>query len=484
VRAEVTPDALWPRVSAVIALRMGLHFPEERRNDLERGLADAAVELGFGDARSCARWLLSSEPTKPQLDTIASHLTVGETYFLRDPRALEALATQILPALIERRRGREQRLRLWSAACSTGEEAYSLAILLRQVLPDWQNWSISVLGTDINPHSIRKAMRGVYGEWSFRDTPAGFRERYFERTEDGQYSVRSAIRSCVSFSQINLAQDGFPSLATDTNAMDVVLCRNVLIYFEPAQSAALIRKLRRALVDDGWLLVSPSEYSQTLYSGFVATGFPGAVLYRKAREPIGRAEPQTLTHATVPGYAAVPSSAAAPSSPAAPSYTGPPGAAVSESAAPRALISQSISATGPRPILKPEDFSRLTRARANEGRLDEALAWSERWIVADKLDAAAHYINAMVLQELGDREQARRSLQRAIYLKPDFALAHFALGHLTEDSRSRVNRHFENALELLRQMPAEEIVPESDGLTAGRLSEIIATLLPAREART
>src|SRR5689334_16492093 len=114
VQADVIPDALWPRVSAVIASHTGLHFPDERRGDLERGLADAALDMGFEDARSCAHWLLSSQPTKPQLDRLASHLTVGETYFFRDPKAFEALATQVLPALIEKRRGHEQRLRLWS----------------------------------------------------------------------------------------------------------------------------------------------------------------------------------------------------------------------------------------------------------------------------------------------------------------------------------------------------------------------------------
>jgi chemotaxis protein methyltransferase CheR len=156
----------------------------------------------------------------------------------------------------------------------------------------------------------------------------------------------------------------------------------------------------------------------------------------------------------------------------------------SDAAARDSFTSPPLSSTGRHAALTPEDFARLTRARANEGRLDEALAWSERWIVADKLDAAAHYLNAMVLQELGDREQARRSLQRAIYLEPHFALAHFALGSLAEERRGLVNRHFEIALELLRQMPAEALVPESDGLTAGRLSEIIATLLPTtREVR-
>jgi chemotaxis protein methyltransferase CheR len=451
VQADATRDTLWPHVSAAIASHTGLHFPEERHDDLQRGLADAAAELGFKDARSCANWLLSSEPTKPQIDTLASHLTIGETYFFREPKAFEALAGEILPALIQKRRGNEQRLRLWSTACSTGEEAYSLAILLHQVLPDWRDWQVSILATDINARSLRKAMRGVYGDWSFRDTPPDFRKRYFEVTAEGRYAVRPEIRRSVRFAQINLAQDGFPSLATDTNATDIVFCRNVLIYFEPSRVEALIRKLRCSLVEDGWLVVSPSECSQALFSGFSAVNFPGAVLYRKSH-----AKEQA------PGYVAAPSAAPAPPI----TMTAP--AAVRAFAAP--------------PVLKPEDFARLTRSRANEGRLDEALSWSERWIVADKLDAVAHYLNAMVLQELGDREQARRSLQRAIYLKPDFALAHFALGSLAERG-GRTNRHFENALALLRRMPAAQIVPESDGLTAGRLSEIITTLMPARETR-
>jgi chemotaxis protein methyltransferase CheR len=448
VQTEAIPDSLWPHVSAVIAAHTGLHFPNDRRNDLQRGLADAALELGFEDARSCAHWLLSSAPTKPQLDTLASYLTVGETYFFREPKAFEALATEILPALIQKKRGHEQRLRLWSAACSTGEEAYSLAILVRQVLPDWQDWQISILGTDINRRALEKARHGVYGEWSFRDTPGSFRERYFDVTEDGRYSVRPDIRRCVRFAHVNLAQDGFPSLATDTNAMDIVFCRNVLIYFEPTQTTALIAKLRRSIVEDGWLVVSPSEYSQTLFAGFATVNFPGTVLYRKTTSP----EPQARAR----DEASMP----------------PP--------LPIALANP--TAFAPRPVLKPEDFARLTRSRANEGRLDEALAWSERWIVADKLDAVAHYLHAMVLQEQGDREQARRSLERAIYLEPGFVLAHFALGNLAGHG-THMHRHFQNALELLRQMPATDIVPESDGLTAGRLSEIITALLPARGLR-
>ena len=153
MQADIVPDALWGRVSEFIAQNTGLHFPTERRSDLQRGLEAAAAEFGFADAAAFADRLLSASLTRPQLHTLASHLTIGETYFFRERKAFDALAEHILPELIRHRRGREQRLRLWSAACSTGEEPYSLAILVRQLLPDWRG-----LGRDDSGHRHQRAV--------------------------------------------------------------------------------------------------------------------------------------------------------------------------------------------------------------------------------------------------------------------------------------------------------------------------------------
>jgi chemotaxis protein methyltransferase CheR len=120
----------------------------------------------------------------------------------------------------------------------------------------------------------------------------------------------------------------------------------------------------------------------------------------------------------------------------------------------------------------------LARALANQGRLADALAWCDRWIAADKLDPAAHYLRAVVLLERGDPVQARSSLQRAVYLEPDFALAHFALGNIarTGGKMDQADKHFANALGLLRKRRPNDLLPESDGLTAGRLIEFITSL--------
>ncbi|HUQ08709.1 MAG TPA: CheR family methyltransferase [Steroidobacteraceae bacterium] len=494
--ADALSGPRWNQVSELIAARTGLHFPPERRADLKRALGEAAPEFGCRDGDDCANWLLASPPSREELRKLARHLTIGETYFFRERPSFNALASHVLPLLIHRKRAGDRRLRLWSAACSTGEEAYSLAMLVQQVLPDWRDWNIRILGTDLNPHSLRKAEAGIYGEWSFRDCPGDLRERFFSPVGDRRHRVRAELRAMVTFGELNLAQDAFPSLNNDTHAMDLILCRNLLIYFTPNHARRLIGNLRQALVDDGWLIVSPSECSQALFGGFTAVNFPGSVLYRK-REPndVARtAEPAFLSADALP----LPLSASLSDLQASEMLSlplhpaGPPAARVdfvAELAAAEDAFARGEYADAAdrlRPVLSvPADgdvklraLGMLTRALANQGVLDEALRVSVRWIAADKLDAAAHYLHAMVLQELGDRAQSRAALQCAVYLQPEFTLAHFALGnHARAEARvAEARRHFANAARLLAGLPADSTLPESAGLTAGRLREIIVSL--------
>src|ERR1700674_274668 len=490
--------AHWSQLSEFIAETTGLHFPPERLADLERGVAEAARELGFADVAAYVCWLLSTPPAKAQWQVLANHLTIGETYFFRDKKAFDILANHILPELVRVRRSGERRLRIWSAACSTGEEAYSLAILLRRVLPDWRGWHVSIVATDINTGFLQKAAAGIYGEWSFRDAPAGFKERYFNRTGEGRYAVRPEIKKLVNFAFLNLVEDVYPSLATDTNAMDVIFCRNALMYFTPPQMCKAIGNLHRALVEGGWLVVSPSEASHTLFPQFVTVNFPGAILFQKhdamdwtertsarpsetaefvapAIETPSRWAPQGPTGRSTQPPPALPSEAPAPAAAAPPPY------AVAELLYQQggyAEAAATLLAAFAEHVPEPPAFSLLARALANQGKLTDALAWCDRWITADKLDSAGHYLRAVILLEQGDREQARASLQRAVYLHPDFVLAHFALGNLTRGLGRNVeaDKHFANAQHLLRGYRPDDPLPESDGLTAGWLAQSITAM--------
>ena len=453
-------DQLNVSLSDLLAAQTGLHFPKERWRDLERGIAAAAPAFGMPDAESCARWLLSAPLTHHQIEVLASHLTVGETYFFREKMSFDALEQHILPQLIRARAPAERRLRIWSAGCCTGEEPYSVAMLLDRLIPDQQDWNITLLATDLNSGFLRKATEGVYGEWSFRDTPDWLRERYFRRRKDKRFEILPHIRKRVTFSCLNFADDVYPSLVTNTNAMDVILCRNVLMYFSPVWVEKVARNFHRSLVDGGWLIVGPAETSNKLFPQFEATPFPGAVFYRKTQGA------ESL--ASSAGYS-VPSFDPPPETPHTP-------AAVTN--VPVQSLAAEPVANHPSNRDERDALCRMAHSCANQGKLAEAIGWCEKAIAADKLDPATHYLLATILQEQGENELAVRSLLRALYLDPDFVLAHFSLGNLrlSQGRQREARRHFDNAQTLLDTHTQDEILPESEGLTAGRLGEIVASV--------
>lgn len=273
--------SLLSQLSTCIEAWMGLYFPPERLGDLERRLLAAAPACGYADAEAYARWLASAPLTTQQIEMLANHLTVGETYFFRENRSFDALEAHILPGVMDARRGTDQRLRIWSAACCTGEEPYSIAMLLSKVIPDLPAWQTTLLATDISSRALQKAAAGVYGQWSFRTVPPWIQERYFHKTADGRFAIRSFLKQMVSFSQLNLATETYPALATNTHAMDVIFCRNVLIYFTAERAQRVIARLYHALADGGWLIVSPVETAYVLESPFVPVQLPGVTLFQK-----------------------------------------------------------------------------------------------------------------------------------------------------------------------------------------------------------
>jgi chemotaxis protein methyltransferase CheR len=459
---------LLEQFSGFVAAEMGLHFPPERRAELERALGEAARAFGCRDAEECLRRMLAAPLSRQQVETLAAHLTVGETYFFREQRVYEILEARILPELIQARRG-ERRLRLWSAACASGEEPYSLAILLDRLLPDLDEWNVTLLATDINPASLRKAAEGVYREWSFRRMPEGLRERYFREVVPGQYELDARIRRLVTFDYLNLAADSYPSLVGNTNAMDVIFCRNVLLYFTPERVRQTIENLRRCLVDGGWLAVSQTEVSHLHFTRFETVNFPDAILYRKADgrdgasvavapEPSPEAAPELALELFLPHEAepVLPPPSPAPEPPEA---VAPP---VETPLLPAAADAAETSA-------------RRARECADRGELDAAAEWCEKAVAADKLNARHHYLAAAVAQERGRFDEARESLRRALFLEPDFALAHFALGNVAsrQGRGTEADRHYANALRLLAAREPDETLPEGEGLTVGWLAGVL-----------
>ena len=268
------------QLAAIVAARVGLHFPTSRRSDLMRGAQLLAQEHGK-DPHTFLESLVTAPLTDRQIEVLTAHLTVGETYFFREKETLNAFQNHILPELIRQRVGGDQRIRIWSAGCSTGEEAYTIAMLLAESLPNLNAWNVRILGTDINSQAIEKAIHGVYPEWSFRGVSAALKDKYFIPQGHSQLAVSPNFKKMVSFDCLNLAMDGYPSLENNTNAMDVIFCRNVMMYFAPEMIQKTLRRFYNCLVEGGWLMVAPCETMLLHDSEFVSVPIAGATLYRK-----------------------------------------------------------------------------------------------------------------------------------------------------------------------------------------------------------
>jgi chemotaxis protein methyltransferase CheR len=212
------------------------------------------------------------------LEVLALSLTVGETHFFRVTPQIEALRRVVLPDLIARHKT-DRRLRLWSAGCSTGEEPYTLAMLLCEQLPEPEDWHVQLVATDLNRAALDVARLAVYGEWSFRDSPLGVRTRYFTPTAK-RWRLNDQVRGMVRFAHLNLAEDPFP-FASDSERIDLILCRNVTIYFGADASQKLYQRFAEAMDPAGWLLLGPSDPVPESASALEVVARDGALLWRR-----------------------------------------------------------------------------------------------------------------------------------------------------------------------------------------------------------
>lgn len=488
--SDPMPEEYWLRLSERIAERMGLYFPPDRLPDLRRGILAATRDLQFEDPQQGVEELLASPLSRQQVEVLAAHLGVGETYFFRDPNTVAVLREHILPDLIAARSQAPRCLRIWIAGCASGEQAYSAAMLLEEALPDRPQWQVTLLATDINPHSLRKAAQGTYGKWSFRGTPEAVQARWFTPQEGERFQVIRPLREQVTFAYLNLAEDVFPSLLTNTAAMDLILCCNVLMYFTPAVAASVVARFQRCLTEGGRLVVSPVEVSLVACDGFASERLCERILFRKRSGACPLATPRLA--AMSPLDLLAPAGFPIPGGVTASALTFHPGAGSSGGKSPPPVPARPLpsigSTTSAEPDFEPsasqpetrvESIRSQARELADRGDLAAALALCDQATAADAMDRSAHFLRAEVLLEQGSLEEAGRALERVLYLDPDFVLAHFLFGHiaLRQARGPEARRHFQNVLSLVRACAPDQPLPESEGITARRLEEIVRSTI-------
>jgi len=476
-------------VREMIVSRFGLHFPATGWSILRHRLSSAAAELGFQEIHEFIQLLLSSELSKDQIKVLASNLTVPETYFWREKAIFKALTDSILPELIKKKISEEKSIRIWSAGCASGEEPYSIAIALLETIPKISNWDISILATDINPKALALAETGIYCPWSFRNSPDWLRNRYFSQPDDQKYEIIPEIRKMVTFSVFNLTGNDFLSTICENHKIDIIFCRNVLMYFTKEWMTKVSMNLYNSLSDEGWLIVSSCELSSQLFSQFATVSFPDAFLYRKGKngsahslsmEAISKVDFNSSTFQTLQ-----PSSSKALAKEDLQHLSG-----IALSDTQRSFSDSAIEERLQEPESIDDTHEKLIsdkvfaiRLLANKGYLSESLSLCDEVIALEKLSPGLYFLRASILQELDKISEAIISLRKAIYINPDYVMGHFTLGNLfiMQGKSENAKRYFKNVLNLLGRFSNDDILPESEGLSVKYIRELVLVNMQTRQ---
>ncbi|MBY0522028.1 MAG: hypothetical protein K2R98_01430 [Gemmataceae bacterium] len=422
-------------LARLVSQRTGLRFPSERRDGAESGMRRA-----MGGATP-ASFYAAAERGGEAFDALIDELTIGETYFFREPEQFAALSRVVLPE-IRQRKGPAQSIRVWSAACATGEEAYSLAMLLEEEgLAD----RAEVLGTDLSPAALERARAADgYRGWSLRGEGA-IRARRYLVAHGSRLVLDERIRRRVIFRPLNLTSDAYPSASTGTTGLDLILCRNVLIYFDTATTRNVARRLLACLAPGGWLVTGSCDPQLAAHAPFETVLTDAGLFYRKE----GGAPVEGLQ----PRFRPAP---AAPQLPASES--------LAESRLP---VMRELPADVLVAIPDPSDAVGRIRALANVD-LAEAEHACTAALAQQPLAAELHYLHAVLLLGRGDKGAAIHALRRVTFLDPSLAVAFLTLGTALEyrGDRAGARRAYRNASRLAAAQPPDEPAPLGDGETA------------------
>ena len=478
-------DPGFAALKAKVIARTGHHYYADKDDLLFDRLVKRFRALGLPDASSYARHL-DGPRGDAEWQALEGEITIGETFFFRYAEQFAALRGTILPDLIGAR-AQEKCLRIWSAGCATGAEPYSIAILLHDLLgPALADWSITILGTDINAAALDVARQAEYGRWALRTLQPAEHQRWFRQTaprpgptREGGFRLRSEFRTMVRFERQNLIGLIDGTIPPSFCNFDLILCRNVLIYFSSEAVFGIVRGFGERLRADAWLLIGHAEPNPAFAGWLTPVNLPGTIAYRRLEEPAAALVPDPVqAPASVPVSGIEPfGSVPAPETPVRPSErawdgfaagTVPPDAKPS----PRAPLVRPNEAAAP-PEIPPAAEPALPRIRALADAGDTAQAWRalREALDTNPTDASLRFYEGLLALGLGREAEAERALRGAVFLDRDFVMAHYHLGLLliALGRHPAARRALDNAHRLAQGLPPTAPLPEGDGVTAGEM---------------
>jgi chemotaxis protein methyltransferase CheR len=493
---------------SLMAQRLGLYFDDAKLDFLADVVQRRMEATGCESFSTYQKRITSFANEREEMRVLAEQLTVNETFFFRYADHFRAFAEVVVPDRIQTR-GHDHRFRILSAGCASGEEAYSLAILIRDRLPQLASWDLKIHGIDVNPLMVGKAVRAKYSAWALRETSADIQTKYFRR--DGRdFFLDSTVKWDVTFEERNLIEEDPLFWRSDT--LDVAFCRNVTMYFTGEVARSVIARIAKSIAPGGFLFLGHAENlrgvsqefhlrhtHETFYyqrreahemdgdlvlpkASTETEGFrihvPAAIephdtwynIIRRASERVS-----SLTQEKSGPVSAPESITPAPSSRAsAPAFAWDRTLALELLREERfAEAKELLQALPAESKADPDTQLLLAVLLTNGGHLLEAEEVCRHVLVLDELNAGAHYLMALCREHAGDREGAMEHDQAAMYLDAAFAMPHLHLGLVAKRSADveTAKRELALALPLLAREDASRILLFGGGFTRGALVE-------------
>lgn len=478
----------------------GLYFDNSQDHSLLSALTERRFQKGRSTFREYYNYLHYHPEGRGELKELLLMITTGETYFFRNIAQFEVLMRDVLPEIIARKRAAGHRtIKIWSAGCSRGDEAYSVAIALMEVLPDYRDWQVTLQGTDINRDVLEVARAAVFTAKDIGELPAELANKYFLR-ERNEYALNPDVKALANFFYHNLARDSFAQ--EGMQGVDIIFCRNVTIYFNLETTKALIGRFYDCLQEGGYLFLGHSETLWQINHRFRMVEYPHTFIYRKdsaAGTPVSGARPGASALEAVLGPVVLPSVVFQGGSPAVLS-TNERGSAPFLGEAP--LQTGKIDRDNVQALLLEatyffhnkqyvEALVRLDRiiARgeahiraiflkaviyADQERYDEAVSYCLTIVSRDALNVEATLLLATLKVKIGKLSEAEDFFRRVMYISPDEPLTYFHLANVYTAQKKfpRALLELKNAVRLLEKNAENEPVKFSEGLSCGVLLRV------------
>lgn len=487
---------LWEQLRKLIAQRIGFYIRQQDLQYFQRKIEDRIRELKLTNLGDYYKLLNTDETETKHLTveqkrlvteewkTLANIITNGESFFFRDRGQFDLLANQILPEIIASKREAYQKgklsslsLKIWSAGCSTGEEVYSLAMLISELIPDISQWQITIIGTDINQKFLDLARQGIYKKWSFRLTDPLLKTKYFLANKQ-YWQIRNYLKNMVTFYYDNLVD--VKTISHRSYDLDLVLCRNVFIYFNLDSIIKAVTKIASTLRYGGYLVTGHAELQAIKLNNFQPLSFSQSVVYKyidNQQHPISILQPNFIEQDTIINLDSLPKQPDKLLVTSQTQLTIPiePVKNIPEFQSPKLsleLIKKLLNQGKYDRVIEQAEqliqqqksdrelYYLIAQAYANKGNLKLAQENCDRALKLDSMYVAPLFLLAQIAEEKNNYQRAKELLKKIIYLEPSSVNAYIELAaiHSSLNETQRAKKMYMTAYELLQKLPPNDIL--------------------------